>query len=138
MTGPVTGANYARATIAAMPSGIRPDGIGVHSYGRGAPDSPERFKSFGLIDEDINRYGAIMRNAPIWITEYGVLDHPEIPAAEVAQYGVSFIRHLRTNFARRVATAMWYAWADGMHNGYGLVDQNDQPKQPLYNQYLQA
>jgi hypothetical protein len=138
MSGPVTGANYARATIAAMPAGIRPDGIGVHSYGRGAPDSPERFKSFGLIDEDINRYGAIMRSAPIWITEYGVLDHPEIPATEVAEYGVSFIRHLRTNFARRVATAMWYAWADGMHNGYGLVNEGDQPKQPLHDLYLRS
>jgi hypothetical protein len=138
MSGPATGGAYARATIAAMPAGIRPDGIACHSYGRGAPDSPERFRSFGLIDEDINRYGAILRGAPVWITEYGVLDHPEIPATEVAEYGVSFIRHLRTNYARRVATAMWYAWADGMHNGYGLVNQSDQPKQPLHDFYLRA
>lgn len=138
MSGPNTGGTYARETIAAMPVGIRPDGIACHSYGRGAPDSPERFKSFGLIDEDINRYGAILRSQPIWITEYGVLDHPEIPASEVAAYGVSFIRYLRTYFARRVATAMWYAWADGMHNGYGLVDERDQPKQPLHDQYLRA
>lgn len=138
MSGPVTGANYARATIAAMPAGIRPDGIACHSYGRGAPDSPERFRHFGLVDEDINRYGAIMRSVPIWITEYGVLDHPEIPASEVAEYGVSFVRYLRTNFSRRVASAMWYAWADGMHNGYGLVNEADQPKQPLYDRYLKA
>jgi murein DD-endopeptidase MepM/ murein hydrolase activator NlpD len=138
MSGPFTGANYARATIAAMPSGIRPDGIACHSYGRGAPDSPERFRHFGLIDEDINRYGAILRNVPIWITEYGVLDHPEIPATEVADYGTSFIRYLRANYSRRVATAMWYAWADGMHNGYGLVSESDQPKQPLHDRYLRA
>lgn len=138
MSGPFTGGNYARATIAAMPAGIRPDGIACHSYGRGAPDSPERFKSFGLIDEDINRYGAILRSQPIWITEYGVLDHPEIPTSEVAGYGVSFVRYLRSQYARRVAAAMWYAWADGMHNGYGLVNENDQPKQPLHDQYLRA
>jgi hypothetical protein len=138
MSGPFSGANYARATIAAMPAGIRPDGIACHSYGRGAPDSPERFKSFGLIDEDINRYGAILRSQPIWITEYGVLDHLEIPVTEVADYGVTLIRHLRSQYARRVATAMWYAWADGMHNGYGLVNERDQPKQPLHDQYLRA
>ncbi len=138
MSGPLNGANYARATIAAMPVGILPDGIACHSYGRGAPDSPDRFKNYGLIDDDISRYGGILRTQPIWITEYGVLDHPEIPVEEVADYGVSFINHLRTNFPRRVAAAIWYAWADGMHNGYGLVDHSDQPKQPLHDRYLRA
>jgi hypothetical protein len=33
---------------------------------------------------------------------------------------------------------MWYAWADGMHNGYGLVNTSDQPKQPLYDRFLKG
>jgi hypothetical protein len=26
---------------------------------------------------------------------------------------------------------VWYAWAQGMHNGYGLVGPDDKPRQPL-------
>ncbi len=32
---------------------------------------------------------------------------------------------------------MWYAWADGMDNGFGLVDFNGQPKAHLYDQWRQ-
>jgi hypothetical protein len=79
-----------------------------------------------------------MPGAPILITEWGVLDFPGDPAAQVADYAIGFISRLKTLYSGKVAAAIWYAWADSMHNGYGLVNTSDQPKQPLYDKFLKA
>lgn len=132
--GPGPGATYARAVIKALPSNIRPDGIAVHSYGRGVVGN--RYSPFGAIDDDVNTYGDIMPGAPVWITEWGVLDLPNDPARDVADYASLFISRLKRLYGGRVATACWYGWADGMHNGYGLVDPADRVKEPLYSSFL--
>jgi hypothetical protein len=134
--GPGNGANYARATISAMPGNIRPDSIACHSYGRGPVGN--MYSPFGSIDEDVDAYSKIMPGAPIFITEWGVLDRPNDPAAQVADYAIGFISRLKNLYSGKVAGALWYAWADTMHNGYGLVDHNNNPKQPLYDRYLKA
>jgi hypothetical protein len=51
---------------------------------------------------------------------------------------VDFLSFLKSKYRSRIAAAIWYAWADGMHNGYGLVRANDQPKQPLYDRFLKG
>jgi hypothetical protein len=79
-----------------------------------------------------------MPERPIWITEWGVLDRPNDNPADIARYAVDFITYIRTRYSGKVATAIWYAWAQGMHNGYGLVGADDQPRQPLYDQFLRA
>ncbi len=134
--GPGNGANYARATLAAMPSSVRPDGIAIHSYGRGPAGSP--YSPFGSIDEDIDTYSQVLPGAPVWITEWGVLDQPNASASDVAQYALGFIDRIKRLYSGKTAAAVWYAWADGMHNGYGLVDRNDRPKQPLHDRFLRA
>jgi hypothetical protein len=134
--GPFHGANYARAAIAAMPPSVRPDGIACHSYGRGPADS--KYSLFGSIDEDVDSYSKIIAGAPVWITEWGVLDRPEDPAGEVADYAIGFVKRLKTLYSGKVISAVWYGWADTMHNGYGLVNRSDQPKQPLYDRFLKA
>jgi hypothetical protein len=134
--GPGNGANYARATINAMPASIRPDAIAVHSYGRGPVGS--KYSPFGSIDEDVDAYSKIMPGAQIIITEWGVLDFPNDPPSQVADYAIGFISRLKNLYSGKVAGALWYAWADSMHNGYGLVDTRDNPKQPLYDRFLKA
>jgi hypothetical protein len=134
--GPGLGAAYAREALAAMPSGIRPDAIACHSYGRGPVGN--KYSPFGSIDEDVDAYSKVLPGAPVWITEWGVLDRPDDPAGEVADYAVAFVRRLKTLYSSRVAAAVWYGWADTMHNGYGLVNRSDQPKQPLYDRFLQV
>jgi biotin carboxyl carrier protein len=134
--GPSAGAAYARAMLAAIPPSLRPDGVACHSYGRGAPTSSPRYTSFGAIGDDISAYSALIPDAPVWITEWGVLDMPDDAPEAIARYAVEFLRHVKTVFRRRVAAACWYAFADGMHNGYGLVDREDRPKFPLYDQYI--
>lgn len=136
MSGPENGGAYARATIAAMPSDVRPDGIACHSYGRGAPGSSPRYSIYGLIDDDIITYGNVLPGKPVWITEFGVLDRPNDSPEAISAYATSFMRHINSKFSRQVASAVWYAWADGMHNGYGLVDRNDKPKYPFYDEFL--
>jgi hypothetical protein len=77
-----------------------------------------------------------MSGAPIWITEWGVLDHNTDPVGPVGDYAAGFVDRLKRLYSGKVAAAIWYAWADGMHNGYGLVNASDQPKEPLYSRFL--
>lgn len=137
ISGAAAGPSYARVTLQYMPSGIQPDGIAFHAYGLGAPGGVDRYSHFGSIGPVVRIYSQVM-DAPVWITEFGVLDVPNEPAEDVAKYAVAFLRELKLHFADKVAAAIWYAWADTMHNGYGLVDQNDQPKQPLYSEFMRA
>ena len=132
--GPGNGANYARSTINAMRDDLRPDGIAVHPYGRG-PDPSSKYAIFGHIDETVASYGAILPNRPLWFTEWGVLNARSEPAAAINTYAADFLKYVRLNHGGKVAAAVWYAWADTMDNGYGLVGPNDQPKQPLFDAY---
>ncbi|MEZ4667644.1 MAG: cellulase family glycosylhydrolase [Anaerolineae bacterium] len=134
--GPFLGANYARAAISVMPSTIRPDAIACHSYGRGPVGN--KYSPFGSIDEDVDAYSKVMQGAHVWITEWGVLDRPNDPPNDVADYAVGFVNRLKTLYSGKVACAVWYGWADTMHNGYGLVNRSDQPKQPFYDRFLRA
>jgi hypothetical protein len=134
--GPVAGSKYARNTINAMPAGIRPDGIACHPYGRGAPESDKRYMHFGLIDEEIDAYSRVMPDKAVWITEWGVLNAPNEKPGDISKYASEFVKRMKGKYNGKVASAMWYAWAQGMHNGYGLVAENDQPRDPFYRQFL--
>lgn len=133
--GPGNGGNYARETLKNLPAGVRPDGIASHPYGRG-PDTKSPYVIFGHIDEEINTFANVMPGVPVWLTEWGVLDRPQDTPQVINKYAVDFLTHIQRKQPGRVAAVIWYAWADGMHNGYGLVGNNDQPKQPLYDSYL--
>lgn len=133
--GPGIGAAYARSTLNALPSNIWPDGIAVHPYGRGTGVAP-KYEQFGHIKESITTYSNIMPGKPIWITEWGVLNANQEPAADIEVYASAMLNYVRRYYGDKVAALVWYAWADSMHNGYGLVGQNDQPKEPLYTNYI--
>jgi len=132
--GPQLGSNYARQTFAAMPAGIRPDGVAAHPYGRGRGATP-KYEQFGDISETVREYSAVLPGRPIWITEWGVLNANSEPASEIAKYATSVLEYIRTKQADKVAAMVWYAWAEGMHNGYGLVNSSQQPREPLYSSY---
>lgn len=133
--GPANGVAYARQTITALPPGVTVDGIAHHPYGRGAtPGLP--YAPFGHIDDEIRAYGSILPGKPTWITEFGVLDRPNDSPDQVANYATSFVKHIKQRWPGQVAAAIWYAWAQGMHNGYGLVGTDDRPRQPLYDRFV--
>lgn len=134
--GPDSGGAYARATLAAMPTDVRPDGIASHPYGRGV--SGHKFSNWGPLEEEIRKYAAVMPGKPVWFTEWGVLDRQGDlgVAKDVADYAKGFMNIIKTQFSGQVAAAIWYAWADGMDNGYGLVDKDDKPKASLYEGFL--
>ncbi|MBZ0291466.1 MAG: cellulase family glycosylhydrolase [Anaerolineae bacterium] len=134
-SGPDAGSAYARKTLAAMPEDVRPDGIAIHPYGRGVRG--HRFSNWGGLDEELDKYSVVMPDKPLWITEWGVLDQQGrtevIP--DVADYAAGFVDICKNQYAGQVITAIWYAWADSMDNGFGLVDQNGKPKAILHEKF---
>ncbi len=135
-TGPVAGVDYARKTLAAMPENIRPDGIACHSYGRGDAQTEARFRQYGHIDDEVNAYAALMPGWPLWITEWGVLNSPKETPEAIARYAGEFIGRLKSTHAHKVAAAMWFAWGQGMDDGYGIVDQQDKPRPKLTDEFI--
>jgi hypothetical protein len=134
-TGPTDGSIYARATLNAMPPDVRPDGIASHPYGRGVQG--HRYSIFGPLEEEVRKYAAVMPGKPIWFTEWGVLDQQgradAIPS--VTDYASGFMNLVKIQYAGQVAAAMWYAWADSMDNGFGIVDARGNPKPGLYEKF---
>ncbi len=103
----------------------------------------ERYGQFGLIDDDVVAYSALLPGKPVWITEWGVLGQSRAdqgenvaPPSEVAEYAENFIKRLQTRFAGQVAAAMWYAWAHYMDDGYGLVDRSGNDNGDFRQRYL--
>jgi hypothetical protein len=134
-TGPGPGSAYAKATLNAMPPDVRPDGLAFHPYGRGV--AGHRFSNWGPLSEEIEAYSAVLPGKPLWITEWGVLDHQgrtDVIDA-VCDYCGGFMNILKKDYPNKVAAAIWYAWADGMDNGFGLVDSGGKPKPTIYEKW---
>ncbi|MCU0512487.1 MAG: peptidoglycan DD-metalloendopeptidase family protein [Anaerolineae bacterium] len=137
ISGPEPSEAYARATLRAMPAGVRPDGLAVHPYGRG-PQPGLPYAPFGHVDDALQALMRVLPGRPLWVTEWGVLDRGSDPAGNIAGYALPFIQYLKTRYSDRIAAIIWYAWAEGMHNGYGLVDGQSRPRPPLTERFLQA
>ncbi|MBC6954627.1 MAG: M23 family metallopeptidase [Chloroflexi bacterium] len=136
ITGPELGVSYARAVVALLPNDAIPDGIGVHPYGTGPADSP--FSIFGSINNAIQKWSGVLPNTPLWITEWGILDRQgdDSIATAAADFADGFIEICEDDYPGMVACAVWYAWADTMHNGYGMVRSDSSARQPLYARFL--
>ena len=134
-SGPQSGSAYVREMLEAMPSDVWPDGLAFHPYGRGVNGHPH-YALFGHIDESVWAYSAVLPDKPLWVTEWGVLDRPDDSPGDIAHYATEMIRYLRSQYPGRIAAMIWYAWAQGMHNGYGLVDGAGNPRPPLTQRML--
>jgi len=134
-SGPQRGSAYARTMLGALPADARPDGLAFHPYGRGVSGHPH-YSMFGHIDESVWAYSSVMPDKPLWITEWGVLDRPRDDPRDIARYASDMIRYLKRQYPGRIASLIWYAWAQGMHNGYGLVDGAGNPRPPLTERFL--
>jgi len=135
-TGTGAGVAYANAMLAALPPDLRPDGIAVHPYMTGPLGSP--FSVFGTINNAIQLWSDVLPNTPLWLTEWGILDRQgqDQYANDAADFAQGVIDICLNDFSGMVACAIWYAWADTMHNGYGLVRSNNSPREPLYTRFL--
>lgn len=134
--GPEVAAAYAAQTLARLPGGLRPNGLAWHPYGRGPEDHP--YSIHGTISHAIRVYRNTLPGTPVWITEWGILNAQgnDSIAGQVTQYATGFLNNIQQGFPGEVAAACWYAWADGMDNGYGLIRSDGSPRQPLYDSYL--
>jgi hypothetical protein len=120
--------DYLAKTLSVLPNDVRLDGIAIHPYGQDPAGRNDRFGPFGDLKTLMRAYRNNAGGIPLYITEWGVLNHPEFPVKDVAAYAQRFLV-ASEEFAK---CAVWFAWADQMHNGYGLVDANQQKKAPLY------
>ncbi|MCY3574520.1 MAG: cellulase family glycosylhydrolase [Chloroflexota bacterium] len=134
-SGPGRGSAYARAMLRELSDDDKPDGLAFHPYGRGVNGHPY-YAMFGHIDESIWAYSNVMPDKPLWITEWGVLDRGNDKPADIARYALGFLRYLQRQYPGRIAVMIWYAWAQGMHNGYGLIDQHGRSRPPLTQEFL--
>ena len=138
VTGAGTGVQYGASTLARMRQinpNILPDGIAFHAYGLGPSSSV--YSNNGSLEEAIKRYGALMPDRPVWITEWGVLGQQGLDVTSaVSEYAKGFLNIIKSRYLDRVAAAMWYAWAKGMDDGYGLADFDGRALQPLHSTYL--
>jgi hypothetical protein len=135
-SGPDTGTAYIRTAMNHLAAGVTFDGIAFHPYGRGA--NHMRYAIYGKLDESIAKYSAVLPGKPLWITEWGVLNANQESPADIAAYALDVIKHVKTNHSETVASLVWYAWAESMHNGYGIVDRQSRPRPPLTEQFLKA
>ncbi len=134
-SGPQRGSAYARTMLARLSHDVKPDGLAFHPYGRGVSGHPY-YSMFGHIDESVWAYSSVLPDKPLWITEWGILDRPNDHPRQIARYASDMIRYLKRQYPGRIATMIWYAWAQGMHNGYGLVDGAANPRPPLTELFL--
>ncbi len=120
-------ASYWHNTRAHMEHEDKLAGIGVHPYGR--EDATGSLK--GLLDSYANGSPAVF-----WITEWGVLgdasksEPPPSNPKDVENYAKRFLTAAQND--PRVAATIWYGYADGMHNGYGLAKSDGTRKEPLW------
>lgn len=136
-SGPVPGSNYAKTALQMLSGNQTLDGVAFHPYGRGT-DINSAYAQFGHIDDSIREYSTVIPDKPLWITEWGVLDHPNDSPTDIANYATNFISHLKARYRDKIACMIWYAWAQGMHNGYGIVDSSGNSRSPLTERFLQA
>jgi hypothetical protein len=127
------GATYWHKTRANMGNASGLAGIGIHPYGQ--EDNGRQL----TVLLDSYAQGASVR---FWLTEWGVLGDPdksEPPPVDekiVANYVSRFIKVAQSD--RRVAAIIWYGYADGMHNGYGLVRKDGSRKTVLWESYTRG
>ncbi len=137
LTGTQGGDAYARQALKGLPPDAIPDGIAIHPYGR-SPRRNDKYGHFGSLDSWLQSYLNVLPGRPIWITEWGVLNAPNEDPREIGDYALAFIDHVKKNYRDQVVSLVWYAWAQGMHNGYGLVDERQSPRVGLTERFLNA
>lgn len=107
---------------AANLSTVAIDGIAVHPYGQ-APRAYPEFKVWGFIEDYINLLRSGI-SAPIWITEHGILNHPNVPPDKLIRHASEFTKAV----SPFVTALIWYPVVDGMHNGSGVLFNDGTPK----------
>ena len=115
-SGPGLGVQYLEQTLRTLTSNNypKPDGVAIHPYGRGRVG--EQFAPYGSIRESLKAYRRF--KIPLWITEFGVLDHGASPDQHVADYVRGFIEDCSHH---NVQAAVYFAWGK-QDDGHPVFD----------------
>jgi hypothetical protein len=137
--------NYWRTTWANLRNKGRLDGLALHAYGRRPSDGRDYRATlgadFGTIRGLVDAYFPIAQ-LPIWFTEWGVTGDPafnrppNVPEVRVIEYIQAFLNEVHGD--TRIAAAAYFAYADGMHNTFGLANERGVPKSAVYRAAAEA
>lgn len=108
--------------------GLTADYVGVHPYGRQAPDGwPSASWGFGRMSDLFDSYLAFGK--PLWVTESGINDGD---TSLYAQYLENVYALARDEYPGQVQRIFWFCWSDGMVPPFGLLDGFGNPKDTYY------
>lgn len=111
----------------------RVDAVALHPYGqylRAVP--PISTGWFG----DLRDYWRVVERIgrPLVVTEIGVSEPSGFAPREWPAIA-SYMREVESFLRERAQLTVWFAWHDGMR-GAGIVDGSGQPKQPIYQTFV--
>jgi len=123
--------NYWARTHTAMKNSKKLAGVGVHPYGQGPKGKPALFQDNGKLRDLVAAYYKRGQHK-IWLTEWGVLgdmnksEPPDVSEKSIAIYIKDFVNDAEGD--ERVASHVYFALVDTMHNGYGLLQRDGKTK----------
>lgn len=127
--------NYVRLLEAHYGGKLPFTALAVHPYGQYVGSQPPPIPTgwFGRLPDALKLYTQM--GYDLWVTEFGVSEDGGFPPntwRAIADYMLVCVNTFKQY--PRVKVAIWFAWSDIMR-GAGIVDTNNQPKQPIYAQY---
>jgi hypothetical protein len=140
MQGAQGGVEYVLGIRNALNGRLPLDAIGLHPYGKGAPNDRTVFSRLGNIGEDLALFEKALPKMPLWLTEVGALGtHDPAYWDDAALYMRNLYTYLAREHADSTPVVMWYALSDSMDlaqktNGLFTLDGSRKPH--LYDTFF--
>jgi hypothetical protein len=77
----------------------------------------------------MTEWGVLSPNHQPWFTLGNDMPSPNA----IYEYAQEFMDEVQGKFADDVVSAVWYGWAIGMDDGYGIVNERQEPLEPFYS-----
>ena len=107
------------------------DAIAFHPYGKWPLDVPVKGDwGYGPLSDHLSGYGYYHEH--LWVTEYGAKD------IELGTRHSQYIIDMTKRLLAETDNAFLFCWSDKMDKGFGLHDEQDNRKEPLYTNYAEA
>lgn len=110
------------------------DGFAMHPYAQQPSPAIAGLPNAGWLGDYLRIVHRAFPSVSLWITEIGLQCFDAVGNTKVAAYMNGIYALLKAY--SYVACCVWYAWSDGMNAGFGITSASQQPKQPVYGQFM--
>lgn len=101
------------------------DAVALHPY--------TRFYNTAGLGTELNKISKTFSSLPLWLTEF----HDGGLAPDIHTRARDQLVKFDAELPKAAEVAIWYCWSDRMNPGFGIVDEADRPKQPVYGKYFE-